>query len=248
MEQKFSIPTEMVSLPSKGLLYPKDSPLSKGEIEMKYMSAREEDILTNRNFLINGTWLDKLLKALIITPIDYNDLLIADKDAILIAARILGYGKDYKVMYSGKEEIVDLSSLKEKEIDLKLFESGINDFSFTLPTTGNTVTFKLLTHSDDQKIEQEIRGLQKVNPEGSYALTTRMKHIITSINGNRDIKTIREFVDTALLAPDARALRKYYNKISPGIELIFTPNDPNYVGEGVEFELDSNFFWPDTGV
>jgi hypothetical protein len=244
----FKIPTETVTLPSKGLLYSKESPLAKGEVEMKYMTAREEDILTNRNYIINGTWLDKLLKSLIVTPIDYNDLLICDKDAILIAARTLGYGKEYKVSYNGKEQTIDLSQLKDKEIDYTLLEKGVNDFEFNLPKTGNSVTFKLLTHADEQKIDAEIKGLTKINPEGSYDITTRMKHMITSINGNRDIKEIRDFVDKALLAPDARALRTYYNQMSPGIELKFIPDTESYTGEGVEFDLGYNFFWPDTGV
>ena len=245
---EFKIPTETVTLPSKGLLYPKESPLSSGQVEMCYMTAKHEDILTNRNYLNNGTWLDKLLKSLIVSPIDYNELLICDKDAILIAARTLGYGKDYTVLYNGKEQIIDLSKLEDKIFDISLFENGVNDFEFTLPKTGNTVTFKLLTHGDEQKIEQEIKGLQKINPEVSPSLTTRMKYMITSVNGNREIKSIREFVDNALLAPDARALRNYYNKISPNIDLKFIPNDEDYVGEGVGFEIGVDFFWPNTGL
>jgi hypothetical protein len=245
---EFKIPTETVTLPSKGLLYSKESPLSSGQVEMCYMTAKHEDILTNRNYIINGTWLDKLLKSLIVSPIDYNELLICDKDAILIAARTLGYGKDYTVLYNGKEQIIDLSKLEDKIFDISLFENGVNDFEFTLPKTGNTVTFKLLTHGDEQKIEQEIKGLQKINPEVSPSLTTRMKYMITSVNGNREIKSIREFVDNALLAPDARALRNYYNKMSPNIDLKFIPNDEDYVGEGVGFEIGVDFFWPNTGI
>ena len=245
---EFKIPTETVTLPSKGLLYSKESPLSSGQVEMCYMTAKHEDILTNRNYIINGTWLDKLLKSLIVSPIDYNELLICDKDAILIAARTLGYGKDYTVLYNGKEQIIDLSKLEDKIFDISLFENGVNDFEFTLPKTGNTVTFKLLTHGDEQKIEQEIKGLQKINPEVSPSLTTRMKYMITSVNGNREIKSIREFVDNALLAPDARALRNYYNKISPNIDLKFIPNDEDYVGEVVGFEIGVDFFWPNTGL
>jgi len=245
---EFKIPTETVTLPSKGLLYSKESPLSSGQVEMCYMTAKHEDILTNRNYIINGTWLDKLLKSLIVSPIDYNELLICDKDAILIAARTLGYGKDYTVLYNGKEQIIDLSKLEDKIFDISLFENGVNDFEFTLPKTNNTVTFKLLTHGDEQKIEQEIKGLQKINPEVSPSLTTRMKYMITSVNGNREIKSIREFVDNALLAPDARALRNYYNKMSPNIDLKFIPNDEDYVGEGVGFEIGVDFFWPNTGI
>ena len=245
---EFKIPTEIVTLPSKGLLYPKESPLSKGEIEMRYMTAAHEDILTNANYIKNGTVIDKLLKALIVTDIDYNELLIGDKNAILIAARILGYGKDYTITYNGKEVNVDLTQLTEKTIDESLFKSGTNEFSFTLPKSENAITFKILTHGDEQKIETEIKGLQKINPNSSTDLTTRMKYMITSINGDRDIKSIRTFVDNALLAPDARALRKYYVTISPDINMKFIPQDEDYVGEGIDIPISLNFFWPDAGL
>jgi hypothetical protein len=244
---EFKIPTETVKLPSKGLLYPKESPLSSGEIEMKYMTAKEEDILTNANYIRNNTVIDKLLQSMIVTPIDYNELLVGDKNAILIAARVLGYGKDYNVFYGNENHTVDLSQLEDKKVDYALFESGINDFSFTLPQTGNTVTFKLLTHGDEQKIDAEIKGLQKVNPNATTDVTTRLKYIITSINGNRDTKAIREFADT-MLAQDARALRQYYAKITPDIDMKFIPKDKDYVGEGIEFTPGLNFFWPDSGV
>ena len=245
---EFKIPTEQITLPSKGLLYPKESPLAKGEIEMKYMTAAHEDILTNANYIRQGTVIDKLLKALIVTDIDYNELLVGDKNAILIAARILGYGKDYTVTYNGIETIVDLTQLSEKTVNESLFKAGVNEFTFTLPKSENTVTFKLLTHGDEQKIDAEIKGLQKVNPNSSTDLTTRMKYIITSINGDRDQKNIRDFIDTYLLAPDARALRQYYNQISPDIDMKYKPNDENYVGEGIDIPIGLNFFWPDSGV
>ena len=249
---ELKLPTEMVSLPSKGLLYPKESPLAKGEIEMKYMTAREEDILTNSNFIRQGTVIDKLLQALIVTPISYDELLIGDKNAILIAARILGYGQEYTFKYNNSQDqeveaTVDLSTLNEKKINPSLYKDG-NNFSFTLPKSGNTITFKLLTHGDEKKIEQEVKGLQKVNPNGSYDVTTRLKYIITSINGDSEIKSIREFVDNFLLAPDARALREYYSQIQPDVELKFTPEDESYTGEGITIPISLNFFWPDAGV
>ena len=245
---EFKIPTEIVTLPSKGLLYSKESPLAKGEIEMRYMTAAHEDILTNANYIRQGTVIDKLLKALIVTDIDYNELLIGDKNAILIAARILGYGKDYIITHNGKEVNVDLTQLTEKTIDESLFKSGTNEFSFTLPKSENAITFKILTHGDEQKIETEIKGLQKINPNVTTDVTTRMKYMITSINGDRDIKSIRTFVDNALLAPDARALRKYYVTISPDINMKFIPQDEDYVGEGIDIPISLNFFWPDAGL
>jgi hypothetical protein len=250
---ELKIPTETVTLPSKGLLYPETSPLAKGEIEMKYMTAKEEDILTNSNYIKNGTVIDKLLQALIITPIDYNELLVGDKNAILIAARVLGYGKDYPFKYTTKngqeaEATVDLSKLEDKVVDESLFKRGANEFSFTLPHSGNSVTFKLLTHGDEQKIEAEIKGLQKINPNVTTEITTRLKHIITSVEGKRDQKDIREFVDNYLIAKDARALREYYSKVSPDINMIFKPEDEDYTGEGITVPISLNFFWPDSGL
>jgi hypothetical protein len=247
---ELKLPTEMVSLPSKGLLYPKESPLSSGEVEMKYMTAKEEDILTNSNFIRQGTVIDKLLQSLIVTPINYDDLLIGDKNAILIAARILGYGAEYSFKYvdsRGKEvdATVDLSKLDEKQLDESLFKAGINEFTFSLPKSGNTITFKLLTHGDEKKIEAEIKGLTKVNPNGSFDVTTRLKYMITSINGDRDQKSIRDFIDNYMLAPDARALREYYSKVQPDIEMKYFPNDENYTGEGIAVPISLNFFWPD---
>jgi hypothetical protein len=249
---ELKLPTEIVSLPSKGLLYPKESPLAKGEVEMKYMTAKEEDILTNSNFIKQGTVIDKLLQALIVTPINYDDLLIGDKNAILIAARVLGYGQNYTFKYNNErgqeiETSIDLSTLNEKQIDESLLTKG-NNFTLDLPKSGNTITFKLLTHGDEKKIEQEIKGLQKINPNGSFDVTTRLKYMITSINGDSEIKSIREFVDTYLLAPDARALREYYTKVQPDIELKFIPEDESYTGEGMTIPITLNFFWPDAGI
>jgi hypothetical protein len=251
---ELKIPTETVSLPSKGLLYPKESPLSSGKVEMKYMTAKEEDILTNSNFIKNGTVIDKLLQSLIVTSINYDELLIGDKNAILIAARVLGYGQEYSFKYTTeqgqeKEATVDLATLKEKKLDESLIKNGsINEFAFTLPKTNNTITFKLLTHGDEKKIDAEIKGLKKVNSNDSYDVTTRLKYMFTSVNGDRNQKSIRDFVDNYLLAPDARAFREYYNKIQPDIDLKFIPEDENYVGEGINIPISLNFFWPDLGV
>ena len=249
---ELKLPTEKVTLPSKGLLYPKESPLAKGEVEMKYMTAREEDILTNANYIRQGVVIDKLLQSLIVTPINYDELLIGDKNAILIAARVLGYGKDYTFKYNANgqevEASIDLSTLQEKQLDETLLKKGVNEFTFSLPKSGNVVTFKLLTHGDEKKIDAEIKGLQKINPSQTTDVTTRMKHIITSVNGDRDQKSIREFVDNYLLAVEARALREYYAKTSPDVDLKYFPEDADYTGEGITVPISVNFFWPDAGV
>ena len=245
MSTKFNLPTETVELPSKGLLYPKDSPLSSGTIEMKYMTAKEEDILTNQNYIRQGVVIDKLLQSLIATEgIDYSAILVGDKNAIMVAARILSYGKDYEVDYRGESISVDLSEMNPKEIDEKLFEKGENSFDFQLPASKNNVTFKLLTHRDEKLIEKEQQGLKKIDKNSSAEITTRMKHIITSVNGLSEQKDIREFVDKYLLAKDARALREYYNDINPDMNLVFS-YDNNGVEEDVDLPIGLNFFWPD---
>lgn len=245
MEQKFKLPTETVELPSKGLLYSKDSALASGKVEMKYMTAKEEDILTNSNYIKQGVVIDKLLQSLIVTPIDYNELLVGDKNAIMVAARILSYGKDYEVVIGNEPVTVDLSTLQNKEIDESKYSSGKNEFAFVLPHTGNTITFKILTHADEKSIDQEVKGLQKLNKDSSAEVTTRLKRIITSVNGIADVKDIREFVDKYLLAMDARALREEYSRISPDINMTFTHTNSNNEEEVVDLPIGITFFWPD---
>jgi len=246
MESQFKLPTETVDLPSKGLLYSEDSPLSSGKIEMKYMTAKEEDILTNQNYIKNGTVIDKLLNSLIVTEgVSYDNLLIGDKNAIMMAARVLSYGKDYSFKYMDEEVTVDLSALENKDIDYTLLKDRKNDFIFDLPSTGNSVTIKILTHKDETLIEREIEGNKKINKNSSTLTTTRLKHMITSVNGNRETKEIRNFVDNFLLAKDARAIRKYYSEISPDIRMEFYVEDRK---EEVEIPIGIGFFWPDAAV
>ena len=140
MESKFKLPTETVELPSKGLLYSEDNPLSSGTVEMKYMTAREEDILTNQNYIKKGVVIDKLLQSLITSDINYDDLLVGDKNAIMIAARILSYGKDYEFDLGNGKQSIDLSLLENKVIDPELYTRGNNEFTFQLPTTNKKLT------------------------------------------------------------------------------------------------------------
>ena len=238
---ELKLPTEVIELPSKGLVYSKDNPLSTGKVEMKYMTAKEEDILTNQSYIQNGTVFDKLLQSLIVSKINYDDLIVGDKNALLVASRILGYGKDYTFTYDNQSYTVDLSQLENKPFDESLINEGSNSFAFELPTTGVKLTFKILTTSDEKKIDAEIKGIQKINKNASPELTTRLKHLITSVNGDREAKTIREFVDNHLLARDSRALREYIRKIQPDVDLTFTSDS----GEEVAIPVNLSFFWPD---
>jgi len=243
MDQENKFPSELVELPSKGNLYPEDSPLASGKIEMKYMSAKEEDILTNQNYIDKGVVIDKLLQSLIVDKtIEYNDILVGDKNAMLVAARILGYGKEYEFSYLGQKQTIDLSLLENKKAEVP---KGKNEFAFELPASGRSITFKLLTHGDENKIDQELKGLRKINKDNVPELTTRLKYMILSVDGNEDRKTVREFVDKELLSLDSRALRKEINRIQPDIDLTFYPEG---VEEGVNIPIGVNFLYPDARI
>lgn len=237
---KHDFPTEVIDLPSKGLIYPETSPLSSGKVEMKYMGALEEDILTNQSYIANGTVLDKLFQSLIVSPINYSDLVVGDKNAIMVAARVLGYGKDYTFEINGVEHTVDLSKIDNKPFNMST--KGVNEFSYTLPSTNVNITYKILTHGDEQKMQAELEGLKKINRNGSPELSTRLKYMITSVDGKREGKDIREFVDKRLLARDSRELRKHIKETQPDVDLTFFPEDSS---TRIDIPVGVKFFWPD---
>ena len=239
---EFKFPTEEVDLPSGGLLYPKDNPLSSGKVEIKYMTAKEEDILTNQSYIQKGTVLNKLLDSVILTEgVKQQDLILGDKNAVLVATRILGYGAEYKFVYRGEEKIVDLSSLENKEFDESLITSGKNEFEFVLPHTKTPITYKILTGVDESKIDRELEGLKKINKNASPELSTRLKYIITSVNGETGTKEVREFVDNFLLAIDSKALRKHLRDTQPDVDLRYIDED----GKEVAIPIGISFFWPE---
>ena len=244
MESKFKLPTETVELPSKGLMYPEGSILSSGKVEMKYMTAREEDILTNESYIKSGTVIDRLLKSLIVSDINYDDILVGDKNAIMVAARILSYGKDYEFSYMNGTQTVDLSTLDNKVIDESLYNGPETEFEYTLPATEIDIKFRLLTHGMEKKIDNEIKGLKKIQKENAPEMTIRLKHMITEVDGSRDRKEIRDFIDNYFLARDARAFREYYSSIQPDVDMSVTL-DINGEEEVVDLPITLNFFWPD---
>ena len=245
-EVKF--PTEVVDLPSKGLLYPEGSPLSTGKIEIKYMTAREEDILTSANLIKQGMVVEKLLESLIVDKsIKVDDLLIGDKNSILIASRILAYGKEYEVEIGGRKIEVDLTQLKDIELDESIVTNGVNEFEFELPATKRKLTFKLLTSGDEKAIEEEVKGYQKIDGIG-YELTTRLKHQIISIDGDTKRASINSFVDNEFLSRDSIAFRTYVSDIMPDVDMTSTYTDVD--GEEKEFTVPMTvtFLWPNAGI
>ena len=225
--QETKLQSEVISLPSHGHFYPAGSPLVSGEMEIFMMCAAHEDILTSANLIKRGIVIDKLLEALIANPlVKLDDLLLGDKAAIMIASRILGYGKDYPVSISCEkcgetnEVTIDLQNLEEKKSDFFTTENkGRNAFPFLLPISGKTVVFKFLTHADEIAIKTEIDGMRKVlKSEIGKEMTTRIRRSIISIDGNEDGEYIRSFIMN-MPARDSRALRDYIRKNSPDIDL-----------------------------
>ena len=251
-ENQYGFPTEVLSLPSQGLLYPEDSPLRSGTIDVKYMTAKEEDILTSTNLIEQGVVITKLLESVIADPkVKLDDMLLGDKNALLVGTRILGYGKDYEVMITDPdtnervEYVVDLTKLKDKKIDTKLYSKG-NIFEFELPNSKRVLNFKLLTQKDEKEIDEILKDYEKVEKLTgvSYNLTTRLKHQIQSVDGETDQKAIDNFVDNEFLALDTRAFRKYQETITPDIELKFDYTSQTGNLHKIDIPLGINFFWP----
>ena len=251
--QVFDFPTEIVDLPSKGKLYPKGHPLKNGTIEMKYMTAKEEDILTNQSFIKNGVVLDKLFKALIVTPCEYNDLLLCDKNAIMIAARVLGYGKDYPVQVMSPltgeqvDHTVDLTQLGEKQINWDLIKDGVNEFTIDLPAAKIPIKVKLLTQRDQTRMDKELKGLAKLKKDAQ--VSTMMKYVVIEVDGETDNAKIRKFVDNNLLAIDSRAIRNFLKQITPEIDMTVEVPDGE-AGDTFRSQINIglDFFWPDSNL
>jgi hypothetical protein len=251
-ENQYGFPTEVLSLPSKGLLYPEDSPLRSGTIDVKYMTAKEEDILTSTNLIQQGKVIERLLESVIANPqVKINDMLIGDKNALMVGTRILGYGKDYNCVISDPDTnekvdvVVDLTELEHKKIDEKLYENG-NSFTFELPNSKRVVEFKLLTQSDETKIDEILKDYEKLTKLTGIdkTLTTRLKYQIESIDGDKDQKKIDSFVDNEFLAMDAKAFRVYRESIEPDIILKFDYVSQTGGNHKVDIPLGVEFFWP----
>ena len=245
-EVKF--PTEVVDLPSKGLLYPEGSPLSTGKIEIKYMTAKEEDILTSANLIKQGVVVEKLLESLIIDKsIKVDDLLIGDKNAVLIASRILAYGKEYEVEIDGRKIVVDLTQLKDNQLDESIVTNGANEFEFELPATKRKLTFKLLTSGDEKEIDGEVKGYEKIHGIG-YELTTRLKHQIISIDGDTKRASINSFVDNEFLSRDSIAFRTHVASIMPDVDMTSSYTDDEGNEKEFTVPMTVTFLWPNAGI
>jgi len=247
--RNFPFPTEIISLPSKGLIYPEGNPLAKGEITIKLMTAKEEDILTSPNLIKKGIQLDKMLESIVVEPgVNINDLSVGDKNAILVSTRLLAFGAEYtisvidKVTGEESEVIIDLSQIKIKEIDETLLNRK-NEYDYILPITKTPIKFKILTHGDELAINKDIEASEKFSKQ-SNEITTRYRKIIVEIDGNRDLGFISSFVSNRLLAGDSKGLRKYIKSITPDLDLTYEHTHSDGETEALRIPFGFNFFYP----
>ena len=244
---EYKFPTEVIDLPSEGKVYIKDSPLSSGQLELKYMTTREEDILMSENLIKKGIVIDKLLDSLIVTKgVKQGDLIVGDKNAVLVASRILAYGPEYTVEVTNPNDVdekvehtFDLSKCPFKELS-KDVDYSDNSFDFTTPVGKNELKFKLLTGADEVLIEKDIKQSSKFGV--SSDITTRLRYTVTEVDGDSKPATISEFTQN-LLARDSVALRGYIRDIAPDIDLT---SEVEIGGEtvSVAIPLTVEFFWP----
>lgn len=246
-----TFPTEVINLPSKGWFYPENTPLGTGQLELKVMTAKEEDILTSRNLIQKGIALDKLLESLVVErAINSVDMFNCDRNAAFIAIRRMAYGDEYKATMTCPRcnaeniVIVDLGKMDNKPFPFENYPKGKNEFQFTLPMSKRVVTFKLLTKKDEDLIDADLKALSKINPDLSSEITTRLKHIIIALDGGQDKSAIRKFVDE-MRAGESLSLRNYIRTMTPDIDMGF---DFSCKSCGVERKEDMplgvSFFWP----
>ena len=232
----YKFPTETIELPSKGHFYVEGHPLSTGKVEVKYMTAKEEDILTSQNLIQQGTVIDMLLQSLIVDKsVNLDDLLV-------------GYGKDYKFTIDGSEHEVDLSQLEPYDIDFSKFTKGENKFSFDLPNSKRQIEFKLLTGKDEKQIDLEIKAREKISKQQSSELTTRLKHMILSVDGNSEKSYLNNFIDNEFLSLDSLAFRKYLTSVTPDVDMTTTVVDTNGKEIEVTIPVTLRFFWPSAKI
>lgn len=245
-------PSEVVDLPSKGWFYPAGHPLATGRLDVYYMTAKHEDILTSRNLIEKGIVLDKLFESLIATPgIKFDELLVGDKNGLMVAARILGYGKDYEctiqcpLCETVSEETINLEELGEVGMERTEANRGKTEFEFLLPFSKKMITFKLPTQADERAIEIEVDALNKLSGEVGNVITTRHRYLIQSVDGDRSKGTINTFVDTMPIR-DSKAFRKHLDEVQPDVDFRVTRKCTN-CGHDVKVEvpITANFFWPD---
>ena len=245
----FVVPTEFVDLPSQGRFYPEGHPLhNEDSIEIKQMTAKEEDILTSRTLLKKGVALDRLIQSLIVDKsIDPTALLVGDRNAIIISARVSGYGNNYETSVkcpaceTKQKYSFDLNSANivpgETRSDLEATDNGDGTITCILPRTQIEVVVRLLTGKE----EKSLANLSK----SDNLVSRQLESIIVSANGDKSKKAI-QYVATNLPSIDSRHLRMVLKEATPNVDLTqkFSCTECGHEQE-MEVPLTADFFWPD---
>jgi len=251
----FEIPVESIPLPSKGITYPSDSPLHNCEtVDVRAMTAREEDILTSRALIKKGTVISELIKSCLVDKrVDVSQLLSGDRNALMVALRVTGYGADYNVEAdcpacgAKSKQTFNLSELELKPLDLDPVEPGTNLFETMLPVTKKKVRFKFLTGADEEEILTIQERKKKVGGMGDNVVTTRLQFSIVAVEGKTDKNLINSFI-RSMPARDSLHLRNHIDKHEPGIDMTSHMDCPSCSETSeVRIPLGVTFFWPSAG-
>lgn len=249
------IPTSLVPLPSRGLVYSADHPLhGQSDVEIRGMTTREEDILMSRALIRKGTVISELIKSCMITPnVDVTSLVGGDRNALMVAVRVLGYGSDYAGSVDCpacqvKNQInVDLNTLEIKDLGQDPIQLGTNEFEYTLPIGKQKVVFKLLTGKEEEEIMAAMEAKKKRGIHNDNVITTRLSYSIVSVNGITDKMKLTNFI-SLMPARDSNALRAHMDKIEPGVNMRFEFSCVSCGHtEVMPLPLGPTFFWPNAG-
>jgi len=253
----FVVPTEFVDLPSEGRFYVEGHPLhNESTIEIKQMTAKEEDILTSRSLLKKGIALDRVLRNVIVDKrIEVSSLLIGDKNAIVVATRVSGYGNEYTTNVTcpacgvNQEFMFDLNECEAKDTadeakDAGVVDNGDGTFNVALPRTEIDITFGLMTGREEKRLLKLLES-SKRSKDGEHNITQQLKTIIAQVNGDDDPKLISYVVEN-LPSLDSRYLRNAYKATNPDLDLTqeFACSECDHEQE-MEVPLTADFFWPD---
>ncbi len=242
--------SEVVDIASGGKGYPADNPLSSGKVELKYMTTKEEDILTSQNLIKQGIVIDKLLESIILTEgVNVNDMLVGDKNSVLVAAGILAYGPEYTVTINhpnSGEELTQTFNLTDCEFRELPDDVDYSDksFEFETPITKDTIQWDLVDGVTEVEINKTMDVMKKKMGKES-AVTTRLKSIVKSVNGDSNKLAVNSYIDN-MLARDALAFRREVARVSPDIIM---EQEVEWEGEtiSVVIPMDIEFFWPKGG-
>jgi hypothetical protein len=251
-EFSYSVPIEIVPLPSNGLVYPVGSPFyMKDSIEIKVMTAKEEDILTSTAFMKKGTTISELLKSCILDKtVNPADLLVGDRAALMVAIRVTGYGSDYEAEVecskceAKTKRLFDLKELEIKRLTINPLEEGKNLFEVTLPLTKKVVKFKFLTGRDEEEASQTKEKQKKLGLPSESHVTSMLHQNIIAIDSVTDKAAIGRFIQV-MPARDSLSLRSYIRNNEPGIVMSQNSVCPSCEAEEeVSIPIGPSFLWP----